>query len=101
MLWAVEPLCHHCLLTRRPACIELKCRSATRTGDGRSPDLRVVASPNLPEQFVQWLVSGLLSAYSCGGSHGFGALWLRRTVFPFHLISTLASENHRKEQIEI
>ncbi len=25
-----------------------------------------------------------LSAYSCGGSHGFGACWLHRTVFPFN-----------------
>ncbi len=89
MLWAVRPLCHHMLLARHPACIELKCRNVKRTGDGRSPDLRVAASPNLPGQIIQWLISGSLTAHSCGGSHGFGAYWLRRTVFPFHLVSTL------------
>jgi len=25
-----------------------------------------------------------LIAYSCGGSHGFGPLWVRLTMFPFH-----------------
>jgi len=25
-----------------------------------------------------------LTAYSCGGSHGIGACWLHRTVFPFN-----------------
>jgi len=58
---------------------------ASRAGDGRSPDSRVAAQPNLPGQCVQWCHSVLLSAHSCGGSHGFGACWLRRTVFPFHL----------------
>ncbi len=29
-------------------------------------------------------LQGSLSAYSCGGSHGFGAWWLHLTVFPFH-----------------
>ena len=28
--------------------------------------------------------SASLAAYSCGGSHGFGACWLHLTVFPFH-----------------
>jgi hypothetical protein len=73
MLLAERPLCHHMLLTRHPACIVLKRRYVIRTGDGRSPDLRVEASPNLPGCIVQWSMSGWLSAHSCGGSHGFGA----------------------------
>ena len=32
----------------------------------------------------QWPIAALLSAHSCGGSHGFGAFWLNHTVFPFH-----------------
>ena len=87
MLPRAKPLSHHMLLTRHPACIELKCRRATHAGDGRSPDLRVAASPNLPGQLVQWSMSGSLAAHSCGGSHGFGALGRGRTVFPFHLVS--------------
>ncbi len=51
--------------------------------DGRSPDSRVKARRPFPDLWVQWL-DGSLSAHSCGGSHGFGACWLHRTVFPFH-----------------
>ncbi|CUH77079.1 hypothetical protein TRM7557_01199 [Tritonibacter multivorans] len=49
--------------------------------DGRSPDLRVTALPVLPRHSPVDL-SGALSAHSCGGSHGVGAFWLHRTVFP-------------------
>lgn len=52
--------------------------------DGRSPDLRVHASPTLPGQFGQWIISEQLTAHSCGGSCGFGAYWLHHTAFPFH-----------------
>ena len=90
MLWAVKPLCHHMLLTRHPACIVLKFRHGLYAGDGRSPDSRVDASPNLPGQLVQWFISGSLTAHSCGGSHGFGTQ-KGRTVFPFHLISSCSS----------
>ena len=38
-------------------------------------------SPSFPSQSPVDL-SGALSAHSCGGSHGFGASWLLRTVFP-------------------
>ncbi len=42
--------------------------------DGRSPDLRVAALPrSFPAHQGQWLIPGLLTAYSCGGSNGFGA----------------------------
>lgn len=27
-------------------------------------------------------IRGVLDAYSCGGSHGLGPCWVRRTVFP-------------------
>ena len=37
---------------------------------------------------------GTLSAYSCGGSHGLGPLWVRLTVFPFHLLYLLVRQNH-------
>jgi hypothetical protein len=30
---------------------------------------------------AQWFVGFQLSAYSCGGSHGFGPFWVVRTVF--------------------
>lgn len=33
--------------------------------------------------FGQWDVVNALSAYSCGGSHGFGPFWVVLTVFPF------------------
>jgi hypothetical protein len=39
--------------------------------DGRSPDLRVIALPDLPGQSGQWLFPEELTAHSCGGSHGF------------------------------
>ena len=61
-------------------------RPASGQGDhfGRSPDSRVNAWPGLPT--VLWhssdIIPASLSAYSCGGSHGIGALWLHRTVFP-------------------
>lgn len=50
--------------------------------DGRSPGSRVSAHPPLPG-FGQWDVVNALSAYSCGGSHGFGPFWVVLTVFPF------------------
>ncbi len=56
---AARPLCHHMLLTRHPACIVLKCRHAIHAGDGRSPDSRVNASPNLPGRLVQWFIIGV------------------------------------------
>ena len=39
--------------------------------DGRSPGSRVSAHPPLPGK-SQWVIVNALSAYSCGGSHGFG-----------------------------
>jgi hypothetical protein len=58
-------------------------RPAPELGDhpGRSPDLRVEARLHLPARLGQWHFAALLSAYSCGGSHGFGAFWLRLTAF--------------------
>jgi hypothetical protein len=34
------------------------------------------------------------TAYSCGGSHGFGPLWVRRTVFPFDPLALKHVGNH-------
>ena len=58
MLWAVKPLCHHMLLTRHPACIVLRFRHGLYAGDGRSPDSRVDASPNLPRRMPSGLCRG-------------------------------------------
>src|SRR5690606_12859244 len=33
------------------------------------------------------------TAYSCGGSHGIGPLWVRRTVFPFDPLVPLHAGN--------
>ena len=60
-------------------------------GDGRSPDLRVTASPNLPGRCVQWSLSGLLSAYSCGGSRGLGSVSVPHRV-PFSSRTRAARE---------
>ena len=64
-------------------------RPAPEQGDhpGRSPDLRVEARLHLPARLGQWHFAALLSAYSCGGSHGFGAFWLRLTAFPFNRVA--------------
>lgn len=52
--------------------------------DGRSPDLRVAALPwSFPALPGQWLIPGLLTAYSCGGSNGLGALTAVPHRIPF------------------
>ena len=66
--------------------------------DGRSPDLRVYAFPNLPGLWNPVVFSETLAAHSCGGSHGFGACWLHLTVFPFHPASpSRANGNHHRK----
>lgn len=54
--------------------------------DGRSPGSRTESLICLPAQRAQWLApwrhkDERRSAYSCGGSHGFGPSWVVRTVF--------------------
>jgi len=51
--------------------------------DGRFPDSRVAARC-LPSRSPSGHVGVALSAYSCGGSHGFGPDWVVRTVFPIN-----------------
>ncbi len=48
---------------------------------GRSPDLRVDAEPRLPGVDPQWHLTAALTAYSCGGSHGFGDMAPHRIPF--------------------
>ncbi len=61
--------------------------------DGRSPDLRIMACPSLPGRHgaVQWHSSGSLTAHSCGGSHGFGALEAPPHRVPFSSCGYLRS----------
>ena len=78
------PSCHGTSPAGQPRPVHSDC-GADRAFDGRSPDSRVLAFPNLPGPFSGPVVfSGSLAAHSCGGSHGFGAFWLHLTVFPFH-----------------
>ena len=45
--------------------------------------------------FGQWDVVNTLSAYSCGGSHGFGPFWVVLTVFPFSRSGVTWKQHHR------
>ena len=40
------------------------------------------------------MIAASLSAYSCGGSHGFGAFWLHLTVFPFDPVIAVRGNHH-------
>jgi hypothetical protein len=58
---------------------------AGMTRDGRSPDLRISVSPNLPKpRQAQWYFLVPHKADRCGGGYGFGGFSLLLTVFPFH-----------------
>ncbi len=52
-------------------------------GDGRSPDLRVIAFPNLPELLAQWFCRGRSPLTVAGAVTDLTRI-ARRTVFPFH-----------------
>lgn len=51
--------------------------------DGRFPDSRIAARC-LPSRSPSGHFGVALTAYSCGGSHGFGPYWVVRTVFPIN-----------------
>ena len=69
------PLFHNSLLTRRPACIELTFQPMQIHGPMMAGLLTCgsLLPRTFPDVLIQWFMSGSLSAYSCGGSHGIGA----------------------------
>ncbi|MCY1380788.1 hypothetical protein D9M69_686380 [compost metagenome] len=47
-------------------------------------------------------ISGWLrrpTAYSCGGSHGFGPFWVRLTVFPFDPLAAADAGNQHESRV--
>jgi len=75
-------------LPRRPAWVLVTAAQRMRTGDGRSPDLRVVAFPILPGPKTQWRF-GVAHRLQLRGQ---SRLWAEaRTVFPFQPV-------HHKER---
>ncbi len=99
MSCAVCPLNHHMLLTKRPACVELKCQRAKRTGDGRSPDLRVFAFPNLPGPFGPVDHVGVAYRLQLRGQSRIWSLLAKPHRVPFSSRLPLAVENHRGDRI--
>ncbi len=64
--------------------------------DGRSPDLRVIALPTFPAFRASGVLASL-TAYSCGGSRGFGCCLYDQTLphrVPFSSRPLVEAGNH-------
>ncbi len=71
----------------------------TARNDGRVWQVSwLTADPAEPSQPFsgQWHISAILTAYSCGGSHGIAPFLGGRTAFPFNPVQNCRNENHAR-----